>query len=189
MRGLMFGWVWCVAILMPWQGRANAQAQAPVPGPAPGAAPALNPLPVAPPAPEVPREWKGKVVVSDVLLAPELGANPQGMAAGLRRMQRRVINGVEGFWRMHFVAFLDRPSDGDTLNVVATDVSDPSRRKNVRVFEVPAEPSQRVLHMNNFVVAENMGFERGREYEITVEKSGAPGGKQDVYARGVITLK
>jgi hypothetical protein len=170
---------------MPFAG----QAQAPAALPAPAGAPAVNQLPVPPPAPEVPREWKGKVVVSDVLLAPELGANPQMMAAGLRRMQRSVISGVEGFWRMHFVAFLERPAEGETLNVVATDVTDPSNRKNVRVFEVPADPAQRVLHMNNFVVAENMGFERGHQYEITVEKSGTPSGKQDVYARGVITLK
>ena len=43
--------------------------------------------------------------------------------------------------------------------------------------------------MNDLVLTEAMGFQRGHEYGVTVEKEPEDGGKEDVYAQGVITLR
>jgi hypothetical protein len=43
--------------------------------------------------------------------------------------------------------------------------------------------------MNDLVLTEGMGFKRGHEYGVTVERESEDGGKEDVYAQGVITLR
>src|SRR4051812_30463741 len=69
------------------------------------------------------REFKGQVVVSDVLLAPSFGSD-QLMIAVLRRVKCTQVASAHGFWRLHMVAFLDRAAGGsDTARVVARDVT------------------------------------------------------------------
>lgn len=141
-------------------------------------------------------QFRGQIVFSDVLLAPDFGSD-RVMITSLNRMRRSTVQEVTGFWRMHFVAFLDEPAAGEMLHVVARDVTAPEDRDRarrgelppLRVFETPSEPGQRILHMNDLVLTEAMGFQRGHEYGVTVEKEPEDGGKQDVYAQGVVTLK
>ena len=136
--------------------------------------------------------FRGQIVFSDVLIA-QASDFPSGtvMVAALRRLERPVVDGHDGFWRFHFVAFLDRAPQSAMLRIVATDVTSPKQRREVKVFEVGADPAARELHMNDFVLTDAMGFERGHRYEIAILPGADTGaiGKQDVYARGVLTLK
>jgi hypothetical protein len=141
-------------------------------------------------------QFRGQVVISDVLLAPDFGSD-RVMVTSLNRMRRSAVDEVSGFWRLHLVAFLDTPAAGEMLHVVARDITAPEDRDRarrgelpaLRIFETPSDPGDRVLHMNNLVLTEAMGFQRGHEYGITVEKDAEDGGKQDVYAQGVVTLR
>jgi hypothetical protein len=143
----------------------------------------------------------GKLVVSDVLIAPvpQLPVDAT-LAAAIRRVARPEVSGTGGFWRFHFVAFLSSPAPaGGTLLVRASDVTAPGAAREVRVFEVAAEPGTPQLRVNDFVVTSAMGFERGHSYELSVSPppdddglaagNGRSGGKPDVWARGVVTLR
>jgi hypothetical protein len=153
------------------------------------------------------REFRGQVVVSDVLLAPKFGSDDV-MILSLHRLQRSVVKEANGFWRLHFVAFLDPAAEGDTMMLVARDVTPPIAPRQVKVFEVPVEPAQRIVQVNDFVLNSAMGFVRGHDYELAVEQAGPEeswpearearsngksggksNGKPDVCARGVVTLR
>jgi hypothetical protein len=141
-------------------------------------------------------QFRGQIVISDVLLAPDFGSD-RVMITSLNRMRRTVVQEVTGFWRLHLVAFLDEPAAGEMLHVVARDLTtavdrDRARRGELpplRVFETPSDPGQKILHLNDLVLTEGMGFKRGHEYGVTVEREAEDGGKEDVYAQGVITLR
>src|SRR5262245_16130644 len=115
------------------------------------------------------RTFRGRVAFSDIALAPESSFDsPAAMASALRRIQRTSAEQVAGFWRLHLIAFLDRPAAGALL-LRATDVTDPRAPREVRVFEAPAERGAKALRLDDFVVTEGMGFKRGASYEITIE--------------------
>jgi len=120
------------------------------------------------------------------------------MTSALRRIQRSAIDQNAGFWRVHMIAFLDRPAATGSLMLRASDVADPRAPRQVRVFEVPVERGGKELRLDDFVVTAAMGFEPGRTYEFAFEapaEEGVPGGepkkagKADAYAKGVITLR
>src|SRR3954447_640947 len=94
----------------------------------------------APPPVVAPATFAGKVVVSDVLIAPASEFPSEGSRiAALRRFERTAVDGTGGFWRFHFVAFLTEPAPATgTLKVVATDVTEARHRDRVKVFEVGA---------------------------------------------------
>jgi hypothetical protein len=207
MAGLGF-WLLVSAFLALIGGRARADAvgtgAARTPGPsAPGAAgpppaPAVAPAPASAPAPApasapVPTsgQFHGQVVFSDVLIAPAAQfPSPSAMTDALRRLKRTTVEGVGGFWRLHMVAFLDPAPTGGAFQLRATDVTDPKDRREVRLFDVDGNPGDHELAINDLVVTEVMGFERGHRYEIAVisRTDDQPAGKGDVYAKGVITL-
>src|SRR6185369_3395684 len=98
-------------------------------------------------------EFKGRVVVSDVMLARSFESD-QLMIAALHRMECTQVSSTQGFWRLHLVAFLDRPAGSEVLRIVARDVTAAggTRRarhvasalggaaRPVKVFEVEAQP-------------------------------------------------
>jgi hypothetical protein len=151
------------------------------------------------------RNFRGRVVFSDVALAPAANFGSSAtMTAALKRLERSTVDQNAGFWRLHLLAFLDRPAATGTLVLRALDVSDPRAPHQVRSFEVPVERGNRELRLDDFVVTKEMGFVPGATYEITLEAPhdegsgtapavGAPetakAGKADVYAKGVITLR
>ena len=113
------------------------------------------------------RSFRGRVMFSDVALAPESNfESPATMASALRRIQRSTFDQTAGFWRMHILAFLDRPAAASTLVMRASDVTDPRAPRLMRVFEVPVERGAKELRLDDFVVTESMGFARGASYEI-----------------------
>jgi hypothetical protein len=141
-------------------------------------------------------QFRGQIVISDVLLAPDFGSD-RVMITSLNRMRRSEVEEVTGFWRLHLVAFLDAPVAGEMLRIVTRDLTTPADRDRarhgelppLRIFETPSELGQKILHMNDLVLTEGMGFRRGHEYGVTVEKDADDGGKEDVIAQGVITLR
>ena len=141
------------------------------------------------------RQFRGQVLFSDVLFAPSAEfPSAAARVASLRRSERSAIEGPNGFWRIHCVAFFDPVPTAGALILRATDVTDPKQRREVRVFEMSTEPGSKELPIDDFVLTDAMGFERGHRYEITLERGGdEPGtaatGKRDVYAKGVVTLR
>jgi hypothetical protein len=138
--------------------------------------------------------FRGKVVFSDVLIAPaESFPSPQIMAVALRRLEHPVVGGRDGFWRFHFVAFMDPAPDTAALKVAVTDVTQPKHRRVVKVFEMTGKPGDAELRVSDFVLTDAMGFEHGHSYELAVARGGDDDGervgKADVYARGVVTLR
>jgi hypothetical protein len=53
--------------------------------------------------------------------------SPAMMSAALKRIERSTFDQTAGFWRMHMVAFLDRPAPSSALKMRATDITDPRR--------------------------------------------------------------
>jgi len=152
------------------------------------------------------RSLRGRVVFSDIAPAPaDNFPSGEARAAALHRIGRTSIEQTGGFWRIHMLAFLDRPAATDTVVLRAFDVGVPEGRavrafqpRQVRVFEVPVDRGATELRLDDFVVTEAMGFEAGASYEFSVEappEEGNPlaapkkAGKADVYAKGVITLR
>ena len=143
--------------------------------------------------------FHGQVVFSDIMIAsPAQFPSDAAMSEALRRLKRTTVEGADGFWRLHMVAFLDPAPRGTSFRLRATDVTDPKDRREVKMFEVDGQPGQPELEINDLVVTNVMGFERGHRYEIAVMPRGSdpvtgsgddlPAGKGDVYAKGVITL-
>jgi hypothetical protein len=148
------------------------------------------------------RMFRGRVVFSDVALAAASNFESTAqMTSALRRIERSAFDQTAGFWRLHILAFLDRPAPASTLVLRASDASDPRAPRPVRVFEVPIERGERELRLDDFVVTPAMGFAPGGSYEFAIEAPGDAGaaaaetdkagkaGKADVYAKGVITLR
>ena len=90
------------------------------------------------------------------------------MSEALRRLKRTTVEGADGFWRLHMVAFFEPPPEVASFRLRATDVTDPKDRHEVKMFEVDGQPGQTELEVNDLVVTSVMGFERGHRYEIAV---------------------
>jgi hypothetical protein len=195
MAGLGF-WLLVSAFLALIGGRARADAVGTGVAPTPGVAPAgaAGQPPAAAPASGPPQTWgqfHGQVLFSDVLIAPAAQfPSPAAMTDALRRLKRTTVEGAGGFWRLHMVAFLDPAPTNGAFQLRATDVTDPKDRREVKLFDVDGNPGDHELSVNDLVVTEVMGFERGHRYEIAVipRRDDLPAGKGDVYAKGVITL-
>ena len=133
-----------------------------------------------------------QVIVSDVLIAP-LDDFPSShvMLQALRRLARRTIHEQHGFWRVHFAAFMQPAPATDEVWTVVTDVTDLALRRQIKVFEMQAQPGAREVIVNDLVLTKEMGFEPGHRYEIAVIPGGEgpPSGKTDVLARGMVTLR
>jgi hypothetical protein len=179
---------------------APVAAQVDVPVAAPAGAPVVAHIdvPVAAPAAAVAPvaavtwgQFHGQVVFSDIMIAsPAQFPSDAAMSEALRRLKRTTVEGADGFWRLHLVAFLEPAPRVASFRLRATDVTDPKDRHEVKMFEVDGKPGQTELEINDLVVTEVMGFERGHRYEIAVIARGddLPAGKPDVCAKGVITL-
>jgi len=189
LAGLGF-WLLVSALVALMGGRAHADAKVAVIAPVAPVGPAAS---VAP-APTTAVTWgqfHGQVVFSDVLIAsPAQFPSDAAMSEALRRLKRTTVEGADGFWRLHMVAFLEPAPQVTSFRLRATDVTDPKDRHQVKMFEVDGKPGQTELEINDLVVTDVMGFERGHRYEIAVISRGddLPAGKGDVYAKGVITL-
>jgi hypothetical protein len=187
--GIAF-WFLVAAFMALMVGRARA-AEAPSAPPGPSAlittpAPGLSAVDVAA------KTFRGQVVFSDVLIAPA-AQFPSGdaLVGALQRLKRSTVQGTDGFWRLHMVAFPSPVPSTGTYRLRATDTTNPKERKQVKVFEIGGQTGQAELEVKDLVLTDVMGFKPGHRYEIAVVGSGDDEGaavKEDVYAQGVITL-
>lgn len=173
---------------------APAQPPAATPGPAGSAPSALitTPAPGLAAVDVAAKTFRGQVVFSDVLIAPA-SEFPSGdaLVGALQRLKRSAVQGTDGFWRLHMVAFPSPVPPTGTYRLRATDTTNPKARKQVKVFEIGAQAGQAELEVKDLVLTDVMGFKPGHSYEIAVVGAGdddTSAGKEDVYAQGVITL-
>jgi hypothetical protein len=187
--GIAF-WFLVAAFMALMMGRARAE-EAPSAPSAPSAlattpAPGLSAVDVAA------KTFRGQVVFSDVLIAPA-AEFPSGdaLVGALQRLKRSAVQGTDGFWRLHMVAFPSPVPSSGTYRLRATDTTNPKERKQVKVFEIGGPASRPELEVKDLVLTDVMGFKPGHRYEIAVIGTGddeGTAGKEDVYAQGVITL-
>jgi len=92
------------------------------------------------------RALKHRVIVSEILIAP-LADFPSSQAAlaALRKLSRPEIQARNGFWRFHFVAFMEPSPDTAEVQMVMTDVTEPRHRREVKVFEADTGKLRGVL--------------------------------------------
>jgi hypothetical protein len=193
MTGMGF-WLLVAAFVALMVGRVRAEGPGPLPF-APAMSPAQTPGVASPSHDEVWSQFHGQVVFSDVLVAPTSAfPSDRVMVAALHRIERNTVEGTDGFWRLHAIAFLDPAPPSGALRLRATDVTIPKQRHEVRVFELATEAGTKELPLNDIVLTDAMGFAAGHKYEVAIERGGEDvaggiAGKQDVYAKGVITLR
>ncbi|MES1166162.1 MAG: hypothetical protein ABUR63_10410 [Verrucomicrobiota bacterium] len=188
-------WLLVAAFAALMIGRAHAEEARPAAGPpvvASMAQPSTSTPEGASAVDAAAKAFRGQVILSDVMIAPA-AAFPSGdaMVGALQRLKRTTVHGVDGFWRLHMVAFPSPVPAGGTFRLRATDTADGKQPKPIRVFEISAQPGHPEVEMPDLVLTDVMGFKPGHSYEIAVVGSGDAGegaGKEDVYAQGVITL-
>jgi hypothetical protein len=183
-------WFLVAAFLAFMVGRAHAAPAPPVVASVSQPSPALNDGLAA--VDVAAQAFRGQVLFSDVMIAPA-SAFPSGdaLVGALQRLKREKVQGTDGFWRLHAVAFPSPVPPTGSYRLRATDTTAGQRHKRVRVFEISAPPGEPELVISDLVLTDVMGFQRGHRYEIAViggDDDGPAAGKGDVYAQGVITL-
>jgi hypothetical protein len=187
--GIAF-WFLVAALMALMIGRARAAE--PAPGAAGPSALITTPAPGLSTVDLAAKTFRGQVVFSDILIAPA-SEFPSGdaLVGALHRLRRNSVEGTDGFWRLHMVAFPSPVPPSGTYRLRATDTTNPKERKQVKVFEIGGQTGQAELEVKDLVLTDVMGFQSGHRYEIAVVGSGdddGTAGKEDVYAQGVITL-
>lgn len=144
-------------------------------------------------------ELRGRVIASPVLLSPAVEVDRSGLSM-LRRFQSSSFQRTAGFWRLHIIAFLDRPAPAESLLLNIDDLSAPGGPATTRSIEVPVQPGSRVVRLNDLVISDELGFSPGHTYQLSFTRNPGPprpgtvadgvttDRKQDAIARGVITL-
>jgi hypothetical protein len=127
---------------------------------------------------------KGKVVISDTEFTGGYGTDAQ-MVAAVRKQSKPTIKG-DGAWTMNLMVFLKEPAGATSINIVYYDVS-VKPRDQVNFSEVTVQATQKIVQVNNVAVSKDLGFVKGHKYEVLATR--VIGGKEKVYAKGVVTLK
>ena len=127
---------------------------------------------------------KGKIVVSDVEFGTGYASDAQ-MVGAVRKQAKAVIKG-DGNWTMNLMVFLKEPAGATSINIVYYDVS-VKPRDQVNFSPVTVQATQRIVQVNSVAVSKDLGFVKGHRYEVLATR--LIGGKEKVYAKGVVTLK
>jgi hypothetical protein len=127
---------------------------------------------------------KGKIVISDTEFTGGYGSDAQ-MTAAVRKQAKTTIKG-DGAWTMNLMVFLREAAGATSINIVYYDVS-VKPRDQVNFSEVAVQSSQKIVQVNGVAVSKDLGFVKGHKYEVLATR--LIGGKEKVYAKGVVTLK
>jgi hypothetical protein len=127
---------------------------------------------------------RGKIIISDTEFGTGYSADAQLIAA-VRKQSRAVIKG-DGAWTMNLMVFLNQPAGATNINIVYYDVS-VRPRDQVNFSEVKVQASQKIVQVNGIAISKDLGFVKGHRYEVVATR--IIGGKEKVYAKGVVTLK
>ncbi|MBC8133924.1 MAG: hypothetical protein H7X95_13145 [Deltaproteobacteria bacterium] len=128
---------------------------------------------------------KGKIVISDAEFGTGYASDAQ-MVSAVRKQAKTVIKGDGGAWTMNLMVFLKEPAGTTSINIVYYDVS-VKPRDQVNFSEVTVQASQRIVQVNGVAISKDLGFVKGHKYEVLATR--LIGGKEKVYAKGVVTLK
>jgi hypothetical protein len=121
----------------------------------------------------------GSVFVSDGEL-PARTQPPQKAAADLRALAKKdLFFGADGRIRLHIIAFLAKPADDETVQLVIYD-----GRRTAAMLDVKVQKGDRVVTLELPLDAHD--FAGDRKYTIAVEDKGP---KHVGLAQGVLSLK
>lgn len=127
---------------------------------------------------------KGRIIISDTEFGTGYASDAQ-MLAAVRKQGKTTIKG-DGAWTMNLMVFLKEPAGATNINIVYYDVS-VKPRDQVNFSEVKVQASQKIVQVNGIAVSKDLGFVKGHKYEVLATR--VIGGKEKVYAKGVVTLK
>lgn len=128
---------------------------------------------------------KGKIVVSDAEFHTGYASDAQ-MVSAVKKQAKPAIKGDNNAWTMNLMVFLKEPAGVKSINIVYYDVS-VKPRDQVNFSEVTVQPSQRIVQVNGVAISKDLGFVKGHKYEVLATR--LIGGKEKVYAKGLVTLK
>lgn len=126
---------------------------------------------------------KGRVVISDAAFS-NYGSDAE-MTAAVKKQSKSVVKG-DGAWNLNLMVFLKEPAGATTINIVYYDIS-VKPHDQVNFAEVQVQPSQKIVQVNNVSISKDLGFVKGHRYEVRATR--LLGGKEKVYAKGVVQLK
>lgn len=127
---------------------------------------------------------KGKIVISDAEFKGGYGSDAE-MIAAVRKQAKTTVKG-DGSWTMNLMVFLKEAPGATSINIVYYDVS-VKPRDQVNFSEVAVQSSQKIVQVNGVAISKDLGFVKGHKYEVLATR--LIGGKEKVYAKGVVTLK
>lgn len=126
---------------------------------------------------------KGRVVISDTQFGSY--SSDAEMVSAVKKQGKTTLKG-DGTWNMNLMVFLKEAPGATSINIVYYDVS-VKPRDQVNFSEVQVQPSQKIVSVNGVSVSKDLGFVKGHKYEVLATR--VIGGKEKVYAKGVVTLK
>jgi hypothetical protein len=126
---------------------------------------------------------KGRVVISDVEFS-SYGSDAE-MVSAVKKQSKTAIKG-DNAWTLNLMVFLKEPPGATTINIVYYDIS-VKPHDQVNFSEVQVQPSQKIVQVNNNAISKDLGFVKGHKYEVRATR--VIGGKEKVYAKGVVQLK
>lgn len=129
---------------------------------------------------------------------PALGATPgslfilaepvepsSGFEKEVKSKARQVVEMKNDQWTLYFVAFLKKPPGVPDVELVFYDVADKAHEPTNH-FAITTQPSAKIL-ASNISFGIDQGFKAGHKYNVLITR--LVGGKEDVYAKGQVTLK
>jgi hypothetical protein len=127
---------------------------------------------------------KGRIAISDTEFGTGYATDAQ-MLAAVRKQSKAAIKG-DGAWTMNLMVFLKEPAGATNINIVYYDVS-VRPRDQVNFSEVKVQASQKIVQVNGIAISKDLGFVKGHKYEVLATR--IIGGKEKIYAKGVVALK
>lgn len=126
---------------------------------------------------------KGRVVISDAEFSSY--ATDAQMVSAVKKQSKGTIKG-DGAWTLNLMVFLKEAPGATTINIVYYDMS-VRPAEQVNFSEVQVQATQKIVQVNNVSISKDLGFVKGHKYEVRATR--VIGGKEKVYAKGVVTLK
>ena len=117
----------------------------------------------------------GLIVASSMFLVATPFDSAVTLVAAMTRLQQPqpVTASCGGAWRVHFAVQLERPSGEETLELEFYDVSisaPAAGRTRMFFSEIATHRGDTTIFVNDFVIATDLGFAAGHEYEVSVRR-------------------
>lgn len=128
-------------------------------------------------------QLKGTIIVSDAQIPASFDSD-QELVTAMKKAKRTAIKGSDGSWTLHLMAFLKKAAGASKVNLVYYDVT--KKREQVHFTEIDVQANQSTIQLNDQAVTKELGFVAGHKYQVLITR--LVGGKEDVYAKAVVTL-